>query len=66
MRKSPASTNGMEKASDVSCDSVEKELEELGRSSAEALLGKASREGAELIVLDSGNTRVTKASCCAV
>jgi hypothetical protein len=66
MRKSPAWANGMEKASDVSCDSVEKELEELGRSSAEALLGRACREGAELIVLDSGNTRVTRTSCCAV
>ena len=40
---------------------VEKELEELGSSSAETLLGMACVDGAELSVLDSGNTRVTRA-----
>jgi hypothetical protein len=54
----------MEKASEVSCERVEKELEELGRSSAETLLGTACCEGAELMVLDSGNTSVTRASSC--
>jgi hypothetical protein len=65
-RKSGASLYGMENASEVSCESVEKELEELGRSSAETLMGTAFCEGAELMVLDSGKTRVTRAISCAV
>jgi hypothetical protein len=65
-RKSAASVYGMEKASEVSWEKVEKELEELGRSSAETLLGTDCCEGAELRVLDSGKTRVTRASSCAV
>jgi hypothetical protein len=56
----------MENASDVSWEKVEKELDELGRSSAETLLGTDCCEGAELMVLDSGKTRVTRASSWAV
>jgi hypothetical protein len=41
---------------------VEKELEELGRSSAETFLGTACCDGAELTALDSGNTSVIRAS----
>lgn len=52
----------MEKAREVSCKKVEKELEELGRSSTETLLGTAFCEGAELMELDSGKTSVTRAS----
>jgi hypothetical protein len=55
----------MEKAREVSCERVEKELEELGSSSAETLLGTAFCEGAELMVLDSGKTSVTRANSCA-
>jgi hypothetical protein len=40
---------------------VEKELEELGRRTAEMLLGTLFCEGAELMELDSGNTRVIRA-----
>jgi hypothetical protein len=57
---------GIENASEVSCEKVEKELEELGRSLAETLLGTDCCEGAELMVLDSGKTRVTRASSWAV
>ena len=39
---------------------------ELGRISAETLLGTAWREGAVLRVLVSGKTRVTRASSCTV
>jgi hypothetical protein len=49
----------------VSCESVEKELDELGMSSAETLLGTACCEGAELMMLVSGKTRVTSANSCA-
>jgi hypothetical protein len=55
----------MENASEVSCERVEKELDELGSSSAETLLGRAYCEGAELMMLDSGKTRVTRAISCA-
>jgi hypothetical protein len=40
---------------------VEKELEELGRRMAEMLLGTLFWEGAELMELDSENTRVIRA-----
>ena len=46
----------------VSCDMVEKELNELGSSMEDRLAGREFCEGAELTALDSGNTRVTKAS----
>lgn len=65
-RKSGASAYGTEKASEVSCDMVENELDELGRSEADTLLGTAFCDGALLMALDSGNTRVTRASSCAV
>ena len=65
-RKSAASVYGMENASEVSWEKVEKELDELGRSSAETLLGTDCCEGAELMMLDSGKTRVTRASSWAV
>jgi hypothetical protein len=65
IRKSAASAYAMENARFVSCERVEKELEEVGRSSAETLLGTACCEGAELMVLVSGKTRVTRASSCA-
>jgi hypothetical protein len=65
IRKSAASAYGIEYARFVSCERVEKELEEVGRSSAETLLGTACCEGAELMVLVSGKTSVTKAISCA-
>ena len=65
-RKSDACVYGTAKASEVSCESVEKELEELGSSFAETLLGTAYCEGAELMVLESGKTSVTTAISCAV
>jgi hypothetical protein len=60
-RKSEAPVYGIAKARDVSCEMVEKELEELGRRTAERLLGTLSCEGAELMEFDSGNTRVIRA-----
>ena len=60
-RKSEAAVYGIAKAKDVSCEIVEKELEELGRRMAEMLLGTLFCEGAELMELDSENTRVTRA-----
>jgi hypothetical protein len=50
----------------VSCEKVAKVLCELGRSSAEILRVTDCCEGAELTVLDSGKTRVIRASSCAV
>lgn len=62
-RKSAASGYATEKARDESREKAENELEELGRSSAETLLGAASLEGA--CELDSGKTRVMRAISCA-
>lgn len=64
-RKSGTLVYGTEKAREVSCEMVKKELEELGRSVAEMLLGILLSEGAELIELESGKTRVTRAISCA-
>ena len=42
---------------------MEKEFEELGSRLAETLLGIACWAGAELMALESGKTRVMRASC---
>jgi hypothetical protein len=52
----------MEKANELSEEIVEKELDELGRRCVEVLLGRAVPEGALFRVLESGKTRVTRAS----
>jgi len=61
-RKSAASAYGTEYTSEVSCEMVEKELEELGSSLADRLDGTAFCGGAELTALESGNTSVTRAN----
>jgi hypothetical protein len=51
----------IEKASELSEEMVEKELDELGSRLADTLLGSALLDGALLGVLDSGKTRVKRA-----